>query len=473
MTILTQRIRHQLEHQRGPRYLRISTAICQTIDEGALQAGDRLPTHRALAEEVGVSVQTVSFAYAHAEQEGYLHARVGSGTYVSHHPSEQEAAFLQDRPLEDDQLIDLSIAGAISDSSQQQALRQTLLEMADSSDALQLVNAIKPFAGLDSHREVARQWLAQRQINVSAEQICICNGVTHGLLIAISSLVKPGATVACEALVDHGLISLARTLNFRLEGIAMDPQGMLPEALEQCCEQKQIAAICVTPNLHNPTTATMSVERRKAIAEIARRYNVPLVEDDVFGPLLSDAPAPISSYLPAQSYYISSFTKAAASGLRVGYLVPPEQEVHQVVGRLRASSWMASPITVELVSRWLQSGQMEQLIAQQQTLLKKRQALAARILKQASFQANPEGPLIWLQLPEHWRASDFIQQARQRNVVLTAAEPFVVGHQAAPHAVRISLASIESERLLARGLKTLAQLLQTVPDPSFGGDAVY
>ena len=126
MTILIQHIKHRLESQKGPRYLRISAAICEAIDHGDLQAGERLPTHRALSEEVGVSVQTVSFAYAHAEQEGYLHARVGSGTYVSHHQSEQEAAFLQDRPSNASRQVDLSIACAVTDSLQQEAFRQTL-----------------------------------------------------------------------------------------------------------------------------------------------------------------------------------------------------------------------------------------------------------------------------------------------------------------------------------------------------------
>ena len=473
MTILIEQIRHWLDTRKGPRYQRISGAIRETIDRGELAAGERLPTHRALSEAVGVSVQTISFAYAHAEQEGYLHARVGSGTYVSHHLAEQDAAFLQDKPASASQQIDLSIACAASDPLQEALFRDTLREMADSPASLQLVNTIKPFAGLEEHRQAAQQWLKQRQIHVDADQICICNGATHGLLIAISSLIKPGDTVACEALVDHGLISLARTLNFRLEGVAMDAEGMIPEALEQCCQHKQITAICITPSIHNPTSASMPDSRRRAIAEIAQRYGVPIVEDDVFGPLEEQPLPPVSSYLPELSYYISSFTKVAASGLRVGYLVPPRQEVHQVVGRLRASSWMASPITVEVVSRWLRSGQMEQLVQQQRQLLNLRQRLAARQLQQAHYQAHPSGPLIWLQLPEYWRAADFIQQARQRNLVLTAAEPFVVGHEPAPHAVRISVASVESDAQLVRGMKALADLLDTVPPPSSGGDAIY
>jgi len=467
------RIKNHLESGQGPRYLKIAQAICKAIDAGDIPVGEKLPTHRALAEAVGVSVQTVSFAYAHAEKEGYVHGKVGSGTYVSHHNLEENAAFLKDEVVDPAQMIDLSIACAIASPKQVDAFRQTLLDMAQQPEAQQLINVYKPFAGLLSHRQAARRWLTAQGLETDANRICICNGVTHGLMIAMSSLVMPGGLVACEALVDHGLISLARTLNFKLEGIAIDDEGMIPEALEQCCSLKQISAICVTPSMHNPTTATMGNTRRQQIAEIALKYNVPVIEDDVFGPLSSDHKAPISSYIPELSYYLTSFSKAAASGLRVGYLVPPKQEVHQVVGRLRASSWMAVPIAAEIATQWINEGVADQLVQWQRKELKSRQALAAKLLAGYNYQAHSEGPLIWLKLPEEWRAEYFIAQARARNISITPAEPFVVGHQPAPHCVRISLASAESTTQLAAGLKGVAELLAEEPSPIYVDSEIY
>ncbi len=475
MTIVEERIRSYLQSQRGPRYLKIAEAIAMSIDAGELSAGTRLPTHRALAEAVGVSVQTVSFAYAHAEQEGYVYARVGSGTYVGHRRTETEAEFLRDPvpETEAETLVDLSIASAVAGSHQQQAFRETLAELAGNGRAEQLINVVKPFAGLPEHRHAARHWLRYRGIEADPEQVCICNGATHALLIAISSLVKPGGLVACEALVDHGLISLARTLNFRLEGIPLDEQGMMPEELEQCCQQKQLSAICITPSMHNPTTATMSDQRRQAIAAIAARYRIPVVEDDVFGPLLSNGEQPIATYIPELSYYVTSFTKSVASGLRVGYLIPPKSEFHQVIGRLRASSWMATPMSVEVASQWITRGQTERLIRWHRQELGRRQQLAAELLGDFDFAAHPQGPLLWLQLPESWRAEAFIAQARARNVSITPPEPFVVGHRPAPHAVRISLASAESGAQLRQGLTTLAELLRQAPVPSFSDRDIY
>ncbi|MEH6628973.1 MAG: PLP-dependent aminotransferase family protein [Motiliproteus sp.] len=472
MTIIIEQIKAHLESQQGPRYRRIAQAIAAAVDAGDIEAGVKLPTHRALAEALGFSVQTVSFAYAHAQQQGYAYGKVGSGTYVGHRKAEREADFLKADVNGGSRVIDLSIARAVAGPEQERAFAQTLTEIATSRDGVRLINSIKPFAGLPEHRDAARHWLRGRGIQVPQEQVCICNGVTHGLLIALSSLVKPGGMVACEALVDHGLISLARTLNFKLEGVAIDAEGMIPEALEQCCQHKQIDALCLTPTLHNPTTATMGDPRRRAIAEIAQRYGVPLVEDDVFGPLVADRHVPVSSYLPDSSYYLTSFTKTLASGLRVGYLVPPRGAVSQVVGRLRASSWMASPMTVDVVSRWIREGTAERLLSWQRDQLARRQQLAAKVLAGHAYQANPQGPLLWLTLPEAWRSEAFITQAKVRNLSLTAAEPFAVGHQSTPNQVRISLASAVSEAQLKTGLEILATLLRETPPPSVNDDDI-
>lgn len=472
MTIILNKIKQHLQHQTGPRYRRIALAISAAVDAGELQAGDKLPTHRSLAEALKFSVQTISFGYAHAEKLGYVYGKVGSGTYVSHYKVENETNFLNHEVNEATPLIDLSIARAIAGVEQQEAFSKTLIEIATSSDGLERINTIKPFAGLASHRDAARHWLARCGIEVPLEQICICNGVTHGLLVALSSLVKPGGTVACEALADHGLISLSRTLGFKLEGIAIDDEGMIPEALELCCQQKQIDALCVTPSLHNPTTATMSDSRRRAIAAIAERYQLPLVEDDVFGQLLDKPLAPISSYLPDNSYYLTSFTKAVASGLRVGYLVPPKHAVSQIVARVRASSWMASPMTVEVASRWIEQGVAERLLHIQRHKLRERQVLAAKILEGMNIKAHPEGPMLWLSLPETWRADAFITAAKARNLAITAAEPFVIGHQTTPNAVRISVASAESIDQLKQGLTILLDLLTDTPKAEFRVDQI-
>ncbi|MBY4679039.1 MocR-like ectoine utilization transcription factor EhuR [Marinobacterium arenosum] len=463
MTILEDVIREQLTSSRSPRYQAIAEAICKAIDQGILHASEKLPTHRALAEAIGVSIQTVSYAYAFAEQEGYVVGKVGSGTYVSHQRAQQEVDFLKNGAPKSNEFVDLSIVYATAGEAQESAFADALRDIASQPEGRELINAIKPFAGLMRHREAAARWLAKLGLDVPAEQVCITNGATHALLTAMASLVHPGDNVACAELVDHGLISLARTLNFRLEGVALDEQGIIPEALATLCEQKQIAAICVTPTLNNPTGQSMSLARRQAIAEIARRFDIPLVEDDVFATIQPQPLPPISSLVPELGYYITSFTKVIAAGLRIGYLVPPHNQVAPVTGRLRASSWMASPISAGIASHWIDSGKVDALAEWQRGELRSRYQLACDILKLPADETIKS--FILLPLPEPWRVDDFVNQARQQKVLLTPAEPFVVGHQPAPHFVRLSLTAAASRDELTRGLQVVAQLLKQTPPP--------
>lgn len=461
-------IRHYLATSKGPRYQRIAAAIRQLIDNNTLQADEQLPTHRALAETVGVSVQTVSFAYTHAIKAGFLTARIGSGTFVSGEKPGQEVHFLQNRPEIDSRQVDFSILGAAATTTQQSAYQQSLLSLANTPTALEKIQCIKPFSGDVAYRENLLAWLGrQRGVAAKRQQLCLTNGATHALMIALSSVAAAGATLACEALTDHGLIALARTLNLRLEGVAVDEYGIIPEDLARCCEQKPIAAICLTPTLHNPTTATLPAARRQAVADIAKRYGVPVIEDDVFGVLDSQATLPISHYLPEQSYYIGSFSKVAAAGLRIGYLIAPSSEMPQVIARLRASSWMANPLAASVADHWLRDGTMDNLIAEQRGVMQARQAAARRLLttssKKISLQAANDGALIWLSLPPPWRSRDFVKAAKQADVLLTAAEPFVVGHHPTPNAVRISLSAVSDKQALQRGVKIIADLLNTEP----------
>lgn len=472
-------IRQHLATSKGPRYQRIATAIRQLVDNNILQADEQLPTHRALAEAIGVSVQTVSFAYTHAIKAGFLTARIGSGTFVSGEKPGQEVHFLQNHPEIDSRQVDFSILGAATTINQKQAYQQTLIALANDATALNKIQCLKPFSGDIAYRENLLAWLASRRgITAKRQQLCLTNGATHALLIALSSVAAAGATLACEALTDHGLIALARTLNLRLEGVAVDEYGIIPEELARCCEQKPIAAICLTPTLHNPTTATLPTTRRQTIADIAKLYGIPVIEDDVFGVLDSQNLLPISHYLPEQSYYIGSFSKVAAAGLRIGYLIAPSNEMPQVIARLRASSWMANPLAASIANHWLTNGTIDNLITEQRGVFNKRQALAEQLLVTSTatefrLQSQPDGALIWLSLPPPWRSRDFIKAVRQADVLLTAADPFVVGHHPTPNAIRISLSAVTNNESLQRGVKIIADLLTNEPPLSTNEGGLY
>ncbi len=448
-----------------PKYRSIANALAEAIEAIPLQAGTKLPPHRELAEQLNTSVQTISAAYAHAIQLGVVSSRVGSGTFVSDNPDAKEVKFLDTHEAEDSKRgIDLSIAHAINTPQIVNILRDVMQKLANNATS-ELLQACRPIAGLPRHREVACEWLRSQKMPCEPDQIALCNGATHGVMLALSTIVQPGDTVLCESVADHGLITLARTLHFKLVGLPLDDKGIIPEALDEACRGKRVAALCCTPTMNNPTTDTMDMERRQAIAAIAEEHELLIVEDDVYGALMPDRLPPLSSLLPEQSFYVTSLTKTIAAGLRAGYLVIPKHLVHHTLPRLRATTWMATPILFEMASMIIEDGTADRLIDWQREELAARQQMASTVLEDFQFKAHPYGMHIWLELPEIWRPDEVILRARQEGILIAPAGPYTTGHDSAPHCIRITLSAEEDRARVHLGLTKLAAMLKRTPPP--------
>ena len=446
----------------GPLYVGIADEIGRAIARGELRPGARLPTHRDLAGRMGISIHTVSQAYAEAERRGFVIGEIGRGTFVRAGHAEREARFIMDRRAAD--LVDLSINRPVYDHIQTERLRTTLTAMA-AEDDLSSMLVCRPIAGLDAHRAAGAAWIRARGIDVDPERLVVCNGAAHGLMVALASLTRPGDIVLTEALTDHGTIGLASTLHYRLRGVPLDEEGLVPEALEALCAEADVKVLCVTPCLSNPTTALMSAGRRERIAEIVRRYGISVVENDVYGHLPASAPKPLWHWVPEQTWYVTSLTKTVVSGLRTGYLVCPAGAVARAVRRIRVTSWMATPFIAELASKWIRDGTAVELLEWQRKRLAERHAVLSDVLDGSDLQTHPHALHAWLELPEPWRSDALVAEARVRGVALTPAEPFAVGREAAPHAIRISLGAARTLDELRHGLGVLAELLRRQPEP--------
>lgn len=453
-----------LERIHGPLYLSIADQIVRAIEHGELTPGARLPTHRELAGRLGVSIHTVSQAYAEVERRGLVIGEIGRGTFVRAAATELEPRYMMDR--RSDSLIDLSINRPVYDRIHAERIRAAFAQMADAAD-LSAMLACRPIAGLDAHRAAGAAWLRRRGIEVGPERILLSNGTAHGMLVALATLTRPGDLVLCESLVDHGLLGLAEVLHFRLQGLAIDGEGIVPEALEAACAAHEVRALAVTPCFNNPTVAMMGEARRRRIAAIAARFAIPIVENDVYGLLAPDAPAALWTHAPDQTCYVTSLTKTVVSGLRTGYLVAPAAMVPRLVRRVRASSWMATPLVAEMASRWIGDGTADELVNWQRHELAARHRIVSEVLGSFDHVGDPHALHVWLRLPEPWRADAFVSEARLKNVAVTPAAPFAVGRKAPPEAVRISVGAARTREQLREGLLIIADLLDRAPEPFY------
>ena len=153
----------------------------------------------------------------------------------------------------------------------------------------------------------------------------------------------------------------------------------------------------------------MPPERRAALADAAKRQNLMIVEDDIAARCIINPPAPIATLLPENTVYVTSLSKAVAPGLHIGYLSAPPDLLKRQASIGGASAWMATPISAELATRWIEDGTAEEI-------LDSRQAEAIASLKPAkaklghhSISATPGCDHIWLTLPEPWRATDYTE----------------------------------------------------------------
>jgi DNA-binding transcriptional MocR family regulator len=219
----------------------------------------------------------------------------------------------------------------------------------------------------------------------------------------------------------------------------------------------------------------MSDARRKEVAAVARRHGLLVVEDDVHGHLPEKAQRPLAAHLPELAVYLNGTSKSLAPGLRVGFIAAPKGLVPRLGGAIRGTTWMAAPLMAEIAARWIQDGTADAVLARMRKETAARQALAARVLAGARFDAHPAAFHVWLHLPEPWRADAFAAAARGQGVVVAPAASFAVasgtGHSrrgaaAVPQAVRVCLGGVRGRDELERGLRVIHGLLRAAPEPA-------
>lgn len=452
-------LRNALDSGRGIKYKRLASALELCILDGTLAPGSKLPPQRILAYKIKVTVGTVSRAYAELERMGLVVPRVGDGTFVRQRGLERKRDEGYRNVAQSPALYDMSrnlhIPGAETN-----LLAHSLIDLARDTGTLGELMVYTPDAGMPRFREAGASWLSSDCFKARPEQVLCANGGQHALLCTLMALLRPGDALVTEQLTYPGLISAARLLGIRLLAAAMDDDGLLPEALDELCRQHRVTALYCTPTLQNPTTSIQPPERRQAIAMICREHNLLVIEDETHAVLLEDRPPPLSHFAAERSILIGGLSKAVAAGLRVGYLHAPIAMVSRLAAALRGSCWMATPLTLELASRWVGDGTAQYLLKQQVAEIARRKALVEDLLAGLSYQTHPCSPHFWIEVPEPWRASDVESDLAIQHYRVATAESFAVGHSAVPQFVRASISDgTLNDSLLRTGFQALVDAL--------------
>lgn len=445
----------------GPRYLAIADALTADIRNRLLMPGDRLPTHRDLAYRLGVTVGTVTRAYSEAERRGLIGGEVGRGTYVRgdlvRRLPEPFQITAQTTPQN---LVDLSI-NFPTPMSGDELLAESLQSIAARPGIARLMD-YHPHAGLQHHREAGAQWMSNFGFTTTADRVIVTSGGQHAMTAVIGALTQPGDVVVTENLTYPGMRRLADFLRLKLHGLPLDQHGIDPEALDAACRNLQPKALYCVTNIQNPLGYVVPESRRREIAEVCRKHGVKIVEDDLYGFLLDDQLPSLTSFAPELGHYINSVSKSMCPGLRVGYLAIPPEGQDAFAQVVRSTTWMATPLTAEIASNWIQNGTGLRLVHQHKAEAIARQQLAHDILGDWDIQAHRAGYHLWLSLPEGWSSDNFALEARLRQVAVSPAGTFAL-NRATPSGVRLCLCAPAERATLRQALETLADLLRQRP----------
>ncbi|NCT82182.1 MAG: PLP-dependent aminotransferase family protein [Comamonadaceae bacterium] len=439
----------------GPRFLQIADALQAALADGALQPGDRLPPQRRLAAWLDVDLTTVTRAYDEARRRQLLEGRGARGTYVA-------APKVEWSPV-----LDLSMNtppppdGVDFDDLLKQGLSQVLMR----TDA-DLLMTYHLAGGSTSDRQAAAQWLEPMFGPLDARQVVVCPGAQAAIAALMLAQTQPGDVILAEPLVYPGLLAAATQFGRRLVAVGVDEQGMRPDLLEQACRQHRPGLVYLNPTLQNPTTLTLPERRRQALAGIAARAKVPIVEDDPYW-LLADAPPPaVASFAPERVSYISTLSKCLTPGLRVAFVLIRDPQLRErFLVALRSFALMAAPLTAALATQWILDGSAQALMQGVRGEARLRHRMARDVLAGRDGGAG-DGLHVWLELPAYWSCAQLARAAGGEGIAVTPAQAFATDG-AGVNAIRISLGGIKDRGRLKAGLQRLSQLLARRPE-SFG-----
>ncbi|PWH07038.1 transcriptional regulator [Brachybacterium endophyticum] len=268
-------------------------------------------------------------------------------------------------------------------------------------------------------REQAARRLS-RDLATDASQIRITSGSQEGLFVAAEALLEPGDVVLVESPTYLAAVQAFAVHGARMVGVETDDGGVLPDALDRAIRLHRPRLVYLIPTFQNPTGRSMSAERRAQVAEVLRRYDVPLIEDDPYGELSFDghrfAPIAAEPGMSGRTLLMKSMSKLMSPGVRIGW-IRAEGPILDTLAVAKAAISMQSSVVDQLtVARYLETKDLDAHVRRVIEVYRaRRDAMAAALTPVLPAQAHvtrPEGGMfLWAALGEGYDAQLMLDDA--------------------------------------------------------------
>ena len=250
--------------------------------------------------------------------------------------------------------------------------------------------------------------------------------------------------------------------------IAMDDDGLLPDALDRAARETRSRILYLVPSLQNPTTNTMSRRRRDAIVAVARKHDITILEDDIFR-LLDDRTQPPTffSLAPERTFHITSLSKTLAPGLRIGIVVTPAGQERGLRAHIRSMASRNVGLSGELARYWIETDLAGSILTRGRNELASRRAAFLESFKACVFRCEPGAPFAWLELPQHWTPGRFASALAARQVRVTPGTAFHLTQGSVSRHIRVCFGGPHSGHQTRKGFDIIRELMKSGPEEDF------
>ncbi|GKU79399.1 PLP-dependent aminotransferase family protein [Paenibacillus sp. L3-i20] len=424
-------------------YEQIADHLEQRISYGEYPPGSLLPSERKLAEQLGVNRSTVILAFAELRALGIIESRTGSGTRVSrtkwgatpkHTPNwsryAEGGSFLPNLPFmrrirealtQQPSLIDFASGELSADLAPTKEITLLMNEHSYTS----YLGYDNPQGYIPLRQALVANLDRYRDIKTTESSILITSGSQQSLYLITQCLLSPGDAVAIEDPSYCYSLPLFQSAGLRLFRLPVDEHGINPEDVRSLYKKHRIKMVFINPNYQNPTGTVFSTERRQQLLDVASELALPIVEDDPFGLTSYEGtpPSPLKSMDKVGStIYIGSFSKIAASGLRVGWMVAPNSIVERLADARQQMDFGLSVIPQQVAAQFLKSAHFEPHLERLRLQLQyKRDLLIEALQKELpdliSFMVPQGGLHLWCKLAPEVHDGKLLEEAIRRGVV--------------------------------------------------------
>ncbi|QJC51928.1 PLP-dependent aminotransferase family protein [Paenibacillus albicereus] len=450
----------------GSKGRRVEEALRSGLRHGRWAKGEKIPSVRAMAEELGVHRLTVLKGYRLLEEEGLLESSYRSGYYVRMEIPSGEASGSGVRwsygaeagCVAESRLAEIH-GRAVRYRMSEALLDPTLLPNRFLAKHAQEVIANHPLLlstystvmGDEELREAMAGYMRDRRLELSAEELMVTTGAQQGIDLAFRALLQPGDKALIERPTYSPAIDLLRQRGVCALPVDIRPDGYDLEQVENLLATERPKLFYLNPTFHNPTGYTVPVRQRKALLELAERYRCILVEDDAYSDLYfrEPPPPPLFAYdTEGWVIYLRSYSKYIAPGLRIAFLAarPP---LLSAIRPLKALSDGGTPLLGQkLFQSFFFSSRMQEHLAKLRVAVSMRKEAMERALSPSGWSwESPAGGLnLWVRLPQGLRASQLLEHSLELSAAFVPG-PICDPLEAMHDRIRLSYSMLDERRL--------------------------